>query len=61
MERKITLLILVFFVYLSVSANDFPSIGEDSLTIYPNPAKDYLKIELKSDNTLMPLIRVVDL
>jgi hypothetical protein len=61
MEKKITLLLLVFFVCSSVSANALSSFDEDSLTIYPNPAKDYLKIELKSDDSVMPLIRLIDL
>lgn len=34
---------------------------EEKLSLYPNPARDQLKIEFRSDNTTPPEIQIIDL
>lgn len=61
MEKRITLLILVFFIIASVHAvhSGFP--GEKPLSIYPNPATNQLKVEFTTENAIVPEIRIYDL
>ena len=52
-------------ISLSVSENDYDSFkflsGEEVISIYPNPAKDQLKIEFQSDLPMLPEIHIIDL
>ncbi len=61
MEKRITLLLLVFFIFASVHAtySGFP--GEKPLTIYPNPAIDQLNVEFTAENDMTPEIKIFDL
>jgi hypothetical protein len=34
---------------------------EEKLSLYPNPARDQLKIEFRSDNLTAPEIQIIDL
>jgi len=61
MEKKILILILVFITFSAVSVQAKTLFEQDSLTLYPNPAKDYLRIELQTENSAMPSIRIIDL
>lgn len=61
MEKRITLLILVFFIVTSVHATQSGFPGEKPLSIYPNPATDQLKVEFTTENDMVPEIRIIDL
>jgi|GEM_PF-3413297 len=61
MEKRITLLLLVFFIITSVHATHSGFPGEKPLSIYPNPAADQLKVEFTTENALVPEIRIFDL
>jgi hypothetical protein len=63
MEKRFTLLLLLFFIFGSTLWADFSFVieGKEQLTLYPNPAKDYVKIELQTENTAVPDIHIIDL
>ncbi|MEX0986711.1 MAG: T9SS type A sorting domain-containing protein [Bacteroidales bacterium] len=61
MEKRFTLFVLAFFISTIVSGSFFGFEGDDPLKIYPNPAKDFLKIELQSDNSVLPEVQIIDL
>lgn len=61
MEKKYILLMLVFFIPQILSGSFQPGAGEEPMTIYPNPAKDQLNIELTVDQSVMPEIHILDL
>lgn len=61
MEKRITLLLMVFFISASVSAVQLGFQDEKPLSIYPNPATDYLKVEFKTENAMVPEIKIFDL
>ncbi|MDF1570281.1 MAG: T9SS type A sorting domain-containing protein [Bacteroidales bacterium] len=61
MEKRITLLILVFFIVTSVHATQSGFPGKKPLSIYPNPATDQLKVEFTTENAMVPEIRIYDL
>lgn len=61
MEKKYLLLMLVFFIPRILLGSFIPGPGDEPLTIYPNPAKDQLKIELNIDQPVMPEIHILDL
>ncbi len=61
MERKLILLVLLFCLLIPASAGNLPQSGELKLTVYPNPAEDYLKVELNSEYPLVPELQIIDL
>lgn len=61
MEKRITLLLMVFFISASLSAVHFGFQDEKPLTIYPNPASDVLKVEFKAESAMVPEIKIFDL
>ncbi|MCA1747891.1 MAG: T9SS type A sorting domain-containing protein [Bacteroidales bacterium] len=71
MEKRSTLIILLFFIFslsgiggVNADAGSGPlymSAEEEKLSLYPNPARDQLKIEFRSDNLTSPEIQIIDL
>jgi hypothetical protein len=71
MEKRSTLIIVLFFMFsLSVIGGVNSESGlrslfipdkEEKLSLYPNPARDQLKIEFHSDNLASPEIQIIDL
>jgi hypothetical protein len=71
MEKRFTLFILLFFIFsLSGFGGVIFNAGpeplflfseEEKLSLYPNPARDQLKIEFRSDNLTSPEIQIIDL
>lgn len=61
MEKRMTLLLMVFFIFASVSAVQFGTDDEKLLSIYPNPANDYLKVEFQAEKAMVPEIKIFDL
>jgi hypothetical protein len=61
MEKRITFLLLVFFIAATVHASNSVIPGEKPLSIYPNPATDQLKVEFVTENAMVPEIRIFDL
>lgn len=71
MEKRSTLVILLFFIFSlsgigGVNADSglgplFMPDKEEKLSLYPNPARDQLKIEFRSDNLTSPEIQIIDL
>lgn len=52
---------MVFFISASLSAVQFGTDDEKQLSIYPNPANDYLKVEFKAEKAMVPEIKIFDL
>ncbi len=61
MEKRITLLLMVFFISFSASAVFMGFQDEKPLNIYPNPATDQLNVEFSAKNTIVPEIKIFDL
>lgn len=61
MEKRITLLLMVFFVFVSMSAVPAGFQDEKPLTVYPNPASDFIKVEFTTGNAVVPEIKIFDL
>ncbi len=71
MEKRFTLVILFFFMFslsgfsgLTFDAGSeivFMFAEEEKLSLYPNPARDQLKIEFQSESLTSPVIQIIDL
>ena len=56
-----TLLLMVFFIFASVNAIHVGLQDENPLSIYPNPAAEYLKVDFEFENAVVPEIKIYDL
>ena len=61
MEKRIILLVLVFSLLGSAVPIYAEYQNEPSVNIYPNPATVYLKVEFRTDNPIVPEIKIYDL
>lgn len=71
MEKRFTLVVLAIFIFILpglsrgelnfYSGAFFQTPEEEKLSLYPNPAKDHLKIDFQSDNDVVPEIQIIDL
>lgn len=59
--KKIYTSIFLFFLLIAFTAFSPPFSGEDPLHVYPNPAEDQVTIELETDLSATPDVKIFDL
>lgn len=61
MKTRYVFILLGILLLTAVQTKAVTFLGEDPLSLYPNPAVDYLKIDFHSENPLVPEIKFYDL
>jgi len=61
MKRKYGFILLTLLLLMAAPLKADIYFGEEPISIYPNPAVDYVKIDFHSDNSLVPQIKFYDL